>query len=41
MDHQAERAGDEDLRRDIRELRAAVGLEKRETTGDEEKGRRR
>ena len=40
MDHQAERANDEDLRRDIRELRAAVGLEKRETTGDE-KGRRR
>jgi low affinity Fe/Cu permease len=40
MDHQAERADDEDLRRDIRELRAAVGLEKRETTGDG-KGRRR
>jgi low affinity Fe/Cu permease len=35
MGHQAERADDEDLRRDIRELRAAVGLEKRETTGDE------
>jgi low affinity Fe/Cu permease len=40
MDHQAERANDEDLRRDIRELRAAVGLEKRESTGNE-KGRRR
>lgn len=35
MDHLAERAADEDLRRDIRELRAAVGLEKRETTGPE------
>ncbi len=32
MGHLAERADDEDLRRDIRELRAAVGLEKRETT---------
>jgi low affinity Fe/Cu permease len=41
MDHLADRTDDEDLRRDIRELRAAVGLEKRETTGDEEKGRRR
>jgi low affinity Fe/Cu permease len=41
MDHQAERADDEDLRRDIRELRDAVGLEKRETTSDEEKGRSR
>jgi len=41
MDHLAERSDDEDLRRDIQELRAAVGLEKRETTGDEEKGRRR
>jgi low affinity Fe/Cu permease len=35
MDHLAERAADEDLRRDIRELRAAVGLEKRETTDRE------
>jgi low affinity Fe/Cu permease len=35
MDHMAERASDEDLRRDIRELRAAVGLEKRETTDRE------
>jgi low affinity Fe/Cu permease len=35
MGHLAERADDEDLRRDIRELRAAVGLEKRETTGQE------
>jgi low affinity Fe/Cu permease len=35
MDHLAERADDEDLRRDIRELRAAVGLEKRETTDRE------
>jgi hypothetical protein len=33
MDHLAERSSDEDLRRDIEELRAAVGLEKRETTG--------
>lgn len=40
MDHLAERSDDEDLRRDIRELRAAVGLEKRETTGDEEDQRR-
>ncbi|HZD18709.1 MAG TPA: low affinity iron permease family protein [Actinomycetota bacterium] len=32
MGHLAERADDEDLRQDIRELRAAVGLEKRETT---------
>jgi low affinity Fe/Cu permease len=40
MDHLAERSDDEDLRRDIRELRVAVGLEKRETTGDEEKGQR-
>jgi hypothetical protein len=32
MGHLAERADDEDLRLDIRELRAAVGLEKRETT---------
>jgi hypothetical protein len=36
MGHLAERADDEDLRRDIRELRAAVGLEKRETTEHEE-----
>lgn len=36
MDHLAERADDEDLRRDIRELRAAVGLEKRETTAPED-----
>lgn len=35
MDHLAERAGDEDLKRDIRELRAAVGLERRETTDRE------
>jgi low affinity Fe/Cu permease len=40
MDHLAERSDDEELRRDIRELRVAVGLEKRETTGDEEKGQR-
>ena len=40
MGHLAERADDEDLRRDIRELKAAVGLEKRETTS-EEKGSRR
>ena len=39
MDHQAEHAGDEELRRDIRELRAAVGLEKRERT-DEERPKR-
>lgn len=32
MDHLAERADDEDLRRDIRELRLAVGLEEREGT---------
>jgi Low affinity iron permease len=32
MDHLAERADDDDLREDIRELKAAVGLEKRETT---------
>jgi low affinity Fe/Cu permease len=37
MDHQAARSDDEDLRRDIRELRAAVGLEKRESTGDEDR----
>jgi hypothetical protein len=36
MGHLADRADDEDLRRDIRELRAAVGLEKRETTEHEE-----
>ena len=41
MDHLAERSDDEDLRRDIRELRAAVGLERRETTEDEEKGQKR
>jgi Low affinity iron permease len=35
MGHLAERADDEDLRRDIRELQAAVGLEKRETTDHE------
>ncbi len=35
MDHLAERADDQDLRRDIRELRAAVGLEQRETTGSD------
>lgn len=40
MDHLAERADDDDLRRDIRELRIAVGLEKRETS-DDEKGRKR
>ena len=36
MAHTAERADDEDLRRDIRELRAAVGLEKRESTRADE-----
>ncbi len=36
MDHMAERADDEDLRQDIRELRAAVGLERRETTRRED-----
>lgn len=35
MGHLAERADDDVLRRDIRELRAAVGLELRETTGRE------
>jgi hypothetical protein len=35
MGHLAERADDADLRRDIEELRAAVGLERRETTGHE------
>jgi low affinity Fe/Cu permease len=35
MDHLAERSSDDDLRRDIEELRAAVGLENRETTGPE------
>ncbi len=35
MSHLAERADDEDLRRDIRELRAAIGLERRETTKHE------
>lgn len=33
MDHLAERAGDEDLRRDIEELKESIGLEQRETTG--------
>lgn len=33
MDHLAERDDDDDLRRDIRELRLAVGLEEREGTG--------
>jgi low affinity Fe/Cu permease len=33
MDHLADRAQDDDLRRDIRELRLAVGLEEREGTG--------
>ena len=33
MGHLAERADDADLRRDIDELRAVVGLERRETTG--------
>jgi hypothetical protein len=32
MDHLAERGADEDLRQDIAELRAAVGLEERETS---------
>ena len=32
MEHLAERADDDDLRHDIEELRAAVGLEFRETT---------
>jgi Low affinity iron permease len=36
MEHLAERADDEDLRNDIRELKAAVGLEKRETTAPED-----
>ena len=36
MGHLAERADDEELRRDIRELKAAVGLEKRETTRADE-----
>jgi low affinity Fe/Cu permease len=35
MGHLAERADDADLRRDIEELRAAIGLERRETTGHE------
>jgi len=33
MAHLAERADDEDLRRDIEELQDAIGLERRETTG--------
>jgi low affinity Fe/Cu permease len=32
MTHLAERADDEDLRRDIEELKDAIGLERRETT---------
>ena len=40
MDHLAERADDEDLRNDIRELKAAVGLEKRETSAPEDAPRR-
>jgi low affinity Fe/Cu permease len=32
MEHMAERADDEDLRRDIEELKDAIGLERRETT---------
>ena len=32
MDHLAERGDDEDLRQDIRDLREAVGLEKRESS---------
>jgi low affinity Fe/Cu permease len=36
MSHLAERADDEDLRRDILELREVVGLEKRETSGRED-----
>ena len=35
MSHLAERADDEDLRRDIRELKLSVGLEEREGTGRE------
>jgi hypothetical protein len=35
MDHLAERGDDEDLRRDIRDLREAVGLEKRESSKDD------
>jgi low affinity Fe/Cu permease len=34
MTHFSERAGDDALRRDIAELRAAVGLEERESTSD-------
>jgi hypothetical protein len=33
MDHLSERDDDDDLRNDIRELRLAVGLEQRESTG--------
>ncbi len=32
MEHLSDRDGDEDLRQDVRELRAAVGLEAREST---------
>jgi hypothetical protein len=35
MDHLAERGDDEDLRQDIRDLREAVGLEKRESSKDD------
>jgi low affinity Fe/Cu permease len=35
MTHTAERADDEDLRRDVRELRESVGLELRETSKPE------
>ena len=35
MDHLAERGDDEDLRQDIRDLREAVGLEKRESSRDD------
>ncbi|HEY7661365.1 MAG TPA: low affinity iron permease family protein [Actinomycetota bacterium] len=40
MSHLAERTDDEDLRRDIRELRAAVGLEERETSREGDERRR-
>ena len=36
MEHLAERANDEDLRHDIHELKAAVGLERRETSAPED-----
>lgn len=38
MDHLAERADDDDLRGDIRELKLAVGLEEREGTGRPHEG---